>query len=133
MATERWLMLGVGGGGDRQALHEVIRRHSLAVTEAVNGGEPRNVLGDWQYEPGGYDWSPNGEILVNAAIGGRTALFRVSPRNGRMTEIIGGRRRINDFSYDQRFTKVAYVSTSVDRPTELFIADANGRSWTPPP
>src|SRR6185312_2023431 len=26
MATERWLMLGVAAGGDRQALHEVIRR-----------------------------------------------------------------------------------------------------------
>ncbi|HSJ32903.1 MAG TPA: S9 family peptidase [Longimicrobiales bacterium] len=106
--------------------HRVQSRRLYVVD--VNGGEPRNVLGDWQYEPGGYDWSPNGEILVNAAIGGRTALFRVSPRNGRMTEIIGGRRRLNGFSYDQRFTKVAYVSTSVDRPTELFIADANGRN-----
>ena len=38
MATERWLMLGVGAGGDRQALHEVIRRHSLAVAEAVSRG-----------------------------------------------------------------------------------------------
>ena len=35
MATERWLMLGVAAGGDRQALHEVIRRHSLAVADAV--------------------------------------------------------------------------------------------------
>jgi adenylosuccinate lyase len=38
MATERWLMLGVGHGGDRQTLHEVVRRHSLAVAEAVAGG-----------------------------------------------------------------------------------------------
>ena len=38
MATERWLMLGVAAGGDRQALHEVIRRHSLAVAEAVSRG-----------------------------------------------------------------------------------------------
>ena len=36
MATERWLLLGVSAGGDRQALHEVIRRHSLAVA----AGEP---------------------------------------------------------------------------------------------
>ena len=94
----------------------------------LNGGEPRNVLGDWQYEPGGYEWMPNGDILVNAAIGGRTALFRVSPRNGRMTELIGGRRRLNGFSYDERLAKVAYVATSVDRPTELFIADTDGRN-----
>jgi dipeptidyl aminopeptidase/acylaminoacyl peptidase len=94
----------------------------------VNGGEPRNVLGDWQYEPGGYEWLSNGDILLNAAIGGRTALFRVSPRNGRMTELLGGRRRLSGFTYDDRLTKVAYVSTSVDRPTELYIADADGRN-----
>ena len=35
MATERCLMLGVKAGGDRQALHEVIRRHSLEVARAV--------------------------------------------------------------------------------------------------
>ena len=43
MATERWLMLGTAAGGDRQALHEVVRRHSLAVADAVSRGEP-NVL-----------------------------------------------------------------------------------------
>ena len=44
MATERWLMLGVEAGGDRQALHEVIRRHSLATAEAVGRGEPNHLL-----------------------------------------------------------------------------------------
>jgi adenylosuccinate lyase len=44
MSTERWLMLGVEAGGDRQALHEVIRRHSLAVTEAVCRGAPNDLL-----------------------------------------------------------------------------------------
>jgi adenylosuccinate lyase len=44
MATERWLMLGVAAGGDRQALHEVIRRHSLAVAEAVAQGAPNDLL-----------------------------------------------------------------------------------------
>jgi adenylosuccinate lyase len=44
MATERWLLLGVSAGGDRQALHEVIRRHSLAVAEAVSRGQPNDLL-----------------------------------------------------------------------------------------
>ena len=44
MATERWLMLGVAEGGDRQALHEVIRRHSLDVAEAVSCGGPNDLL-----------------------------------------------------------------------------------------
>ncbi len=44
MATERWLMLGVRAGGDRQALHEVIRVNSLATAEAVGRGGPNNLL-----------------------------------------------------------------------------------------
>jgi adenylosuccinate lyase len=44
MATERWLMLGVAAGGDRQALHEVIRRHSLGVADAVSRGGPNDLL-----------------------------------------------------------------------------------------
>jgi adenylosuccinate lyase len=37
-------MLGVGAGGDRQALHEVIRRHSLAVADGVSRGAPNDLL-----------------------------------------------------------------------------------------
>jgi adenylosuccinate lyase len=44
MVTERWLMLGVAAGGDRQALHEVIRRHSLSVAEGVSRGAPNDLL-----------------------------------------------------------------------------------------
>jgi adenylosuccinate lyase len=44
MATERWLMLGVASGGDRQELHEVIRRHSLVVADAVTRGQPNDLL-----------------------------------------------------------------------------------------
>ena len=44
MVTERCLMLGVAAGGDRQALHEVIRRHSLAVAEAVSRGGRNDLL-----------------------------------------------------------------------------------------
>lgn len=44
MATERWLMLGVQAGGDRQTLHEVVRQHSLAVADAVSRGEPNDLL-----------------------------------------------------------------------------------------
>jgi adenylosuccinate lyase len=44
MATERWIMLGVEAGGDRQAIHEVIRQTSLATAEAVSRGEPNRLL-----------------------------------------------------------------------------------------
>jgi adenylosuccinate lyase len=44
MATERWLMIGVQAGGDRQALHEVIRSTSREVAEAVEQGAPNDLL-----------------------------------------------------------------------------------------
>ncbi len=44
MATERWLMLGVQAGGDRQELHEVIRQHSWAVSAALADGSPNDLL-----------------------------------------------------------------------------------------
>lgn len=44
MVTERWLMLAVQHGEDRQAVHEVIRRHSLAVADDVARGEPNRLL-----------------------------------------------------------------------------------------
>jgi len=51
MATERWLLLGTAAGGDRQALHEVIRRHSLAVAEAVSRGEANDLLNRLAADP----------------------------------------------------------------------------------
>ena len=44
MATERWMMLGVSAGGDRQALHEVIRSASLAVADQVAAGGPNDLM-----------------------------------------------------------------------------------------
>jgi adenylosuccinate lyase len=52
MATERWLMLGVAAGGDRQELHEVVRRHSMAVAEGVAAGEPNDLLARLGADPG---------------------------------------------------------------------------------
>ena len=46
MATERWLMLGVEAGGDRQELHDLIRRHSRAVQNSVGAGSSDNDLLD---------------------------------------------------------------------------------------
>lgn len=44
MATERWLMLGVEAGGDRQALHEVVRKHSLAAADATAKGAANDLM-----------------------------------------------------------------------------------------
>lgn len=44
MATENILMAATARGGDRQMLHERIRRHSLAVTEHLKAGGNKNDL-----------------------------------------------------------------------------------------
>jgi adenylosuccinate lyase len=45
MATEEILMAGVRGGGNRQALHELLRRHSLAAAQTVKEmGQPNDLL-----------------------------------------------------------------------------------------
>jgi adenylosuccinate lyase len=45
MATEEVLMAGVRAGGDRQALHERIRTHSLAASEVVKAqGKPNDLI-----------------------------------------------------------------------------------------
>jgi adenylosuccinate lyase len=46
MATENVLMAAVAKGGDRQALHERIRQHSVAVTTELKAGAARNDLLD---------------------------------------------------------------------------------------
>jgi adenylosuccinate lyase len=46
MATENLLMAAGLAGGDRQELHEVIRRHSQAVTADLKAGGSRNDLLD---------------------------------------------------------------------------------------
>jgi adenylosuccinate lyase len=52
MATERCLMAGVQAGGDRQTLHEVIRRHSLEVARAIaEDGAPNDLLARLAGEP----------------------------------------------------------------------------------
>jgi adenylosuccinate lyase len=44
MATEALLMAGVKAGGDRQALHERIRIHSMAAAQAVKQGQPNDLM-----------------------------------------------------------------------------------------
>lgn len=51
MATERWLMLGVQAGGDRQALHEVIRKHSRALSADLEQGAPNDLLDRLAQDP----------------------------------------------------------------------------------
>ena len=100
----------------------------LWIVDAPGGGEPRELLRDWPFEPNDIEWTDDGYLLMSAAIGGRTALFHVDPETGQRTEVIGDRRRINGFSYDRDHDQVAFVATRVHQPTELFLANIDGTS-----
>jgi dipeptidyl aminopeptidase/acylaminoacyl peptidase len=102
------------------------RVYTLDVSSGLEERTPENLLGTWRYEPDALVWLANGQLAFNAQVGGRTALFRLDPRTRRPVEVLTGRRVMRGFSYDAGGSKVAYVAASVTRPTELYVADANG-------
>lgn len=51
LATENLLMDSVKKGGDRQVSHEIIRRHSLAVADAMKNGESIDLLSRLANDP----------------------------------------------------------------------------------
>ena len=97
----------------------------IYVVDAT-GGAPVNVLGDWKYEPASYVWTPKGDIRMTAAIGGRTAILALSPATRQIRELVAGRRQLRGVTYDAGRSTVAYVATSMTKPTELFVAKADG-------
>lgn len=93
----------------------------------VAGGTPRNVIGDWQFEPSSIDWLSTGAIMMTADIGGRSALLRVDAAGkAAPAEIINGRRQVRGASFDAAGTMVAFVATSMAKPSELFVANIDG-------
>lgn len=93
---------------------------------SVAGGTPENLLGNWQYEPGAVAWLDDGNLLVTAAIGGSTGVFKLDPATKKMTQVLSGRRRINGVTTDAQGGKIAFVGTDLTHPTELFVANADG-------
>jgi dipeptidyl aminopeptidase/acylaminoacyl peptidase len=101
----------------------------LLVVDALAAAPvaPRELLGDFRYEPEQVQWLADGQIAMSAAVGGRTALFRVDPGTRAVREVLGGRRRLSGFTFDRAGRQVAYVATSATRPRELYAAGADGR------
>jgi dipeptidyl aminopeptidase/acylaminoacyl peptidase len=94
----------------------------------ANGGAPTNVLASaFKYEPSGIEWLADGTLQFNADVGGSSGLFRLDADTRQPTQLLGGRRKMSGFSYDAAGKHVAYISTSMTKPTELFIADADGK------
>ena len=92
----------------------------------ASGGTPENILGAYKYEPEKIDWLPDGSMAMTTSVGGSSAVFRIDPGTKKMTQILGGRRRINGTSFDASGKRMAFVATDLTHPTELFVANADG-------
>ena len=90
------------------------------------GGTPENILATFRNEPENIEWLADGNVAMTTSVGGSSALFRIDPATKKMTQVLGGRRRINGASFDPAGKKVAFVSTDLTHPTELFIANTDG-------
>ena len=97
MATEEILMAGVRKGGDRQQLHETIRRHSLAAAEQVKQhGRPNDLLARLAADPAfaGVDF---GDVMNPARFTGlaprqtrRFVAEHIEPVRRRYKGMVGG-------------------------------------------
>lgn len=93
----------------------------------VAGGTPRNLLGTWQYEPGNIEWLSNGRLVFSAEIGGRSAILEADVTGkSAPKEFVSGRRQIRGMSFDPSAKTLAFVATSMAKPTELFVTNADG-------
>ena len=95
----------------------------------ATGGTPQSVLAsDFLYEPNQLVWLTDGTLVFSADVGGSSGLFRLDPGTKQPVQLLGGRRKMNGFTFDERGTRVAFVATSLTRPTELVVADADGKN-----
>ncbi len=92
------------------------------------GGAMENLTADWDLVPGGSDISPDGRYAAFAAgIGGDTHRFRVPVAGGPVEQITQGARRLGGFSLSANWERMAFTGTNPLRPSELFVARADGR------
>jgi len=101
-------------------------KNSRVFVVAASGGTPDNILGTYRNEPENIEWLSDGSIAMTTSVGGSSGLFRIDPNTKKMTQVLGGRRRINGASFDRAGKKVAFVATDLTHPTELFVANADG-------
>ncbi|HEY2025817.1 MAG TPA: S9 family peptidase [Gemmatimonadaceae bacterium] len=93
------------------------------------GGTPADVLSnDFRYEPAEIEWLADGSIMFGADVGGSSGLFKLDPSTKQATQLLGGRRKMNGFTFDEQGRRVAFVATSLTKPTELYVADADGKN-----
>lgn len=106
-------------------------RTSSARIYLVNatGSTPETVLASsFRSEPSAIEWLPDGTILFGADVGGSSGLFRLDTASKQPVQLLGGRRKMSGYSYDAAGKTVTFIATSATKPTELYVADADGKN-----
>ena len=101
------------------------KNQRLFVVNAESG-QPEDILGAWQYEPGEIEWLNDGRIVMTTATGGSRGVYRIDPATRKITTVLGGRRQVSATSFDKMQQHIVYISTDLTHPTELYIANADG-------
>ncbi len=95
----------------------------------AGGGEPVNLTEDWDLDAGSPMWSPDSRYMYfTTGIGGARHLFRVSPEGGEVEQLTTGQRRIGDLDIDPAFQRMTYTVGEFERPSEVYVADIDGRN-----
>ena len=94
---------------------------------SVESGELVNLTENWDLDPGGPRWAPDGaSIYLTAGIGGATHLFRIPIPGGGVEQVTTGQRRIRGLSFDREFENIAFTVGRFEGPSEIHIASIDG-------
>lgn len=97
--------------------------------EPADGGEAVNLTEDWDLDPASLQWSPDSRYLYfTAGIAGATHVLRVAADGGPVEQITTGERRISGLDIDRAFRRMTYTVGSFDRPSDVWVADIDGRN-----
>lgn len=93
----------------------------------VNGGPARELTTEFDRSVNEMRWSEDSRSIyfpINDR--GDTHLYRINVKTGAIRRVIGGRRMLLAFSVD-RAGQVAFVAHTPTHPTDVYLAQANGR------
>jgi dipeptidyl aminopeptidase/acylaminoacyl peptidase len=87
------------------------------------GGTARNLTGTWDLDPSAPAWSRDGATLSFIAdVRCNAHLFSVPATGGPVRQVTQGERQLRGFSRSADGKSLAYASSDVTRPTELYVA-----------
>jgi dipeptidyl aminopeptidase/acylaminoacyl peptidase len=88
----------------------------------IEGGQARNLTPQWDLSPGEPTWTRDGRsVQFDAETQGNVHLFRVEARGGPVRQLTQGQRQLRGFSWSADGAVVAYTSSDITHPVELFV------------